>query len=401
MTTPHVTLHFPEGGTARVEGCIPDKTHDGFHSFEELYDHRCHLFIALAAALGRGSMWISQHHHDPASDPMYPGFFVAGLALPGLAESMEITYHMRLTPYWAMAMRAGAQVLDRAPKWDGIKNATLPRLSAYVADSETLAAHARHDLLASMARVATTAALQGALGEAKQHPPQQPPEASVVDPPVDSALPSKPALLFAHPLVIACPARIEVAPEYAPGRSISRILCYIEELGVRIVLNISARALDLLHDAHLLRGIYIRQVHHLAAGVGDAFTSLWRETRELVPLLASITQHGPSAARATSFATCVARQWEEESRRVGAPLVPYGPAAASRLLAAALVSHIPADRAQYAVAACSVLLAQVMRQQLDVPLCLEAMGAKGVSGEQFYLRLHALLRGEDYAPPST
>ena len=59
---------------------------DGYHSFDELYAHRCTLFAALCHQM-EGSAWKSWLHDDGTK---YEGWFVAGLELP----TGQITYHL-------------------------------------------------------------------------------------------------------------------------------------------------------------------------------------------------------------------------------------------------------------------------------------------------------------------
>jgi hypothetical protein len=81
---------------------------DGYHTFDELYDHRCHLFIALMRS-NPGLSWRSKLHSDGTG---YPSWFIAGMRL----VSGDITYHL---PLWMWSMLDGITTHDRAPEWDG------------------------------------------------------------------------------------------------------------------------------------------------------------------------------------------------------------------------------------------------------------------------------------------
>jgi hypothetical protein len=83
---------------------------DGYHTFNELYDHRCHLFIALMRS-NPGLSWYSSKHSDGT---MFPDWFIAGMDLP----TGTITYHL---PMWMMSMldKSGAECKSLAPEWDG------------------------------------------------------------------------------------------------------------------------------------------------------------------------------------------------------------------------------------------------------------------------------------------
>lgn len=82
---------------------------DGYHSFDELYEHRILLFIALVTATELRS-WRSFKHDDGSSTD---GWFIAGLEL----TTGTITYHLP-EKYWDM-LQGYAEALDKAPKWDG------------------------------------------------------------------------------------------------------------------------------------------------------------------------------------------------------------------------------------------------------------------------------------------
>jgi hypothetical protein len=81
---------------------------DGYHTFDELYTHRCLLFIALANASPMLRPWKSNLHGDGSK---IEGYFIAGITLP----SGAITYHI---PHecWGLLR---VPVLSRSPKWDG------------------------------------------------------------------------------------------------------------------------------------------------------------------------------------------------------------------------------------------------------------------------------------------
>lgn len=83
---------------------------DGHHTFDELYDHRNHLFAALMLSNADIS-WRSRLHHDGT---MYDGFFIAGIRLvPG-----PISYHLPLS-MWDFLDFNDVETLERAPEYDG------------------------------------------------------------------------------------------------------------------------------------------------------------------------------------------------------------------------------------------------------------------------------------------
>lgn len=106
---------------------INGNTSDGYHTFNELYEHRHYLFIALMYALQTQSRtWISSKHADKSS---FDGSFIAGINLP----TGPITYHLP-NRLWIACVGAEAKVLDQAPPWDGHTSTdVLNRLARYSA----------------------------------------------------------------------------------------------------------------------------------------------------------------------------------------------------------------------------------------------------------------------------
>lgn len=86
----------------------PGEVSDGYHTFNELYDHRIALFIALAKSHADIS-WKAPKHDDGST---IEGWFIAGMNLP----TGDITYHLPDT-YWDLL--TGVEALTKAPKWDG------------------------------------------------------------------------------------------------------------------------------------------------------------------------------------------------------------------------------------------------------------------------------------------
>ncbi len=86
---------------------------DGFHTFNELYEHRHALFMALCRVLRthvEASVWKSKLHDDGV---MYRGHFIMGCRFN---ELETITYHLPLK-YWDKCWFAVE--LEKAPEWDG------------------------------------------------------------------------------------------------------------------------------------------------------------------------------------------------------------------------------------------------------------------------------------------
>src|SRR5438552_1256739 len=93
---------------------------DGYHTFDDLYDHRHTLFIALCKAfykdpqyqLGqKAEIWCSKNHSDGS---YYEGWFILGM---GKEAGKQITYHLPAR-FWNEVCEF-AEVLEKAPEWDG------------------------------------------------------------------------------------------------------------------------------------------------------------------------------------------------------------------------------------------------------------------------------------------
>lgn len=87
---------------------------DGYHTFKELYEHRYALFAVVCADHAIDS-WKSMLHEDGT---MFEDSFIAGVMTPqGMA-----TYHFPL--HWWPKVKA--QIVGRAPKWDGHTSKDVP-----------------------------------------------------------------------------------------------------------------------------------------------------------------------------------------------------------------------------------------------------------------------------------
>ena len=87
---------------------INGQTSDGFHTFDELYEHRTRLFI-LIMKQNYGKAWRSKLHED---GKMFEGFFIAGIKTP----AGDISYHLE-EKYWEELN--GMITLDNAEAFDG------------------------------------------------------------------------------------------------------------------------------------------------------------------------------------------------------------------------------------------------------------------------------------------
>ena len=88
---------------------------DGYHTFDELYEHRIVLWIALCNALGQANhsndqdVWKSKLHSDGSS---FDGWFILGM---NKDKGKQITYHIPIK-YWEECY---FEELEKAPEFDG------------------------------------------------------------------------------------------------------------------------------------------------------------------------------------------------------------------------------------------------------------------------------------------
>lgn len=100
---------------------------DGYHTMDELYEHRIELFIQLckyhAAIAGvtdtPNVVWRSKFHSDGSA---FEGWFILGI---GKEEGLQITYHLPIDRWDDTA--SFAEDLDRAPEWDNHSSADVLR----------------------------------------------------------------------------------------------------------------------------------------------------------------------------------------------------------------------------------------------------------------------------------
>lgn len=97
-------------------------TCDGFHTFDELYEHRMTLWIALCKKqeriiLDHGvrrtvDVWRSKKHSD--GELAFGGtWFVLGI---GKEKGKQVTYHLPIARWDETDF---AETLEKAPEWDG------------------------------------------------------------------------------------------------------------------------------------------------------------------------------------------------------------------------------------------------------------------------------------------
>jgi len=99
------------------DGCDTNKISDGYHTFEELYEHRIHLFIALCKiidsewGLGPNCPWKTKKYSDGSL--IEGGWFLLGT---GIAKGKQITYHLPISKWDDCSF---VREFDKAPEFDG------------------------------------------------------------------------------------------------------------------------------------------------------------------------------------------------------------------------------------------------------------------------------------------
>ena len=100
---------------------------DGYHTFDELYEHRIVNFMTVCKLLSvlpgeGGRVWISRKHSDGSE---WEGWFIMGIDTePG----KQITYHLPISK-WDECHLIGRS-FEKAPEWDGHTSAdVLKRLA--------------------------------------------------------------------------------------------------------------------------------------------------------------------------------------------------------------------------------------------------------------------------------
>jgi hypothetical protein len=100
------------------------KVSDGYHTFEELYEHRCRLWIALCRNIityeevlsptftSAIPIFRTKLHSDGSS---FEGWFVLGIVDAG-HDNKQLTYHLPISLWNDCDF---AETLERAPGWDG------------------------------------------------------------------------------------------------------------------------------------------------------------------------------------------------------------------------------------------------------------------------------------------
>ena len=92
---------------ANLTSAVNGSTSDGYHTFDELYEHRTVLFSVICNS-HTDLAWKSRHHHDGT---MFDDMFIVGIQTP----AGPCTYHCE-NRYWELFR---VPELERAPEFDG------------------------------------------------------------------------------------------------------------------------------------------------------------------------------------------------------------------------------------------------------------------------------------------
>lgn len=97
----HPVLQRMPNGTFNLLVDSAGQVSDGYHTFDELYNHRHILFCALSSTGDHYvHSWKSlQHWIDGKLEIVWDGWFLAGINLGGDLQGKMITYHLPLS-YW-------------------------------------------------------------------------------------------------------------------------------------------------------------------------------------------------------------------------------------------------------------------------------------------------------------
>lgn len=110
-------INMLSGGIALSRECDCD----GYHTFDDLYDHRITLYIALCHSLTikpyhmndwryRKDVWRTKVHSDGST---WDGWFILGI---NKKSGNQITYHLPLSRWDETGF---AETLEKAPEYDG------------------------------------------------------------------------------------------------------------------------------------------------------------------------------------------------------------------------------------------------------------------------------------------
>ena len=85
-----------------------NKISDGYHTFEQLYEHRIELWMVICK--DHTESWKSKKHSDGS---VWDGWFILGI---GTQKGKQMTYHLPIK-YWKEL--GEVETLPKAPEYDG------------------------------------------------------------------------------------------------------------------------------------------------------------------------------------------------------------------------------------------------------------------------------------------
>lgn len=109
----------PALASAVSEGLDVGKMSDGYHTFDQLYEHRIELYIALCKMIAqkknpfKNPLWLSLKHSDGTE---IKDWFILGI---GKQKGQQITYHLPEKYLGKLASNPMIEILDQAPEFDG------------------------------------------------------------------------------------------------------------------------------------------------------------------------------------------------------------------------------------------------------------------------------------------
>lgn len=102
------TIILPDG--TKIEVADTNLVSDGYHTFGELYEHRCLLWAWIVSEIGgRSRTGFKTRKNDKGEE--WEGWFIAGLHRPG----GQITYHLPNSMWFLV----DAPELERNVNYDG------------------------------------------------------------------------------------------------------------------------------------------------------------------------------------------------------------------------------------------------------------------------------------------
>ena len=93
---------------------------DGYHTFDELYEHRMILFSVILNS-NKDISWKSKLHDDGT---MFDDYFIVGIT----TKEGNYTYHYHINSWDLFDVKE----LEYAPKWDGHQPSDITRLFSLV-----------------------------------------------------------------------------------------------------------------------------------------------------------------------------------------------------------------------------------------------------------------------------